>query len=310
MATPIARRDFCLKTRYLYNMEYKECRTCGEYLSIESFYYYVSEKTGRKNLATPDCRECDKEKTNRRRSEERGDAGSQKVLRHPNTYKDKDQRDITFTFMKMMGWKFNEDNGVWYDDIKKTKDGEFIGVWAPTLKKKKRQLIFTEENPPLIHFKKPRTQNLLSEDAVNKILYDYYIEKMTYGEIGLKYDIKKISVESYIKYFVKLLSDDKESVKVKVDKVIPKAKTAITRKKHFSVKTNYDNIPTVVLSKFNPMFTPEVIREIQNDYFKGSLKFYEVVKKYEDYDAGKVAYIIRRTMKLIKMYKDANENKN
>jgi len=311
MAPPTARRDFCLITIYLYYMEYRECRTCGEYLSIEYFYYYVSEKTGRYNLSCPDCKECDRENARRKSAEERGNAGSEKVLATPNKYKDADQKEITFTFMKMMGWKFNEEKGIWYDNIKKTKDGEFIGVWTPTPKKvRPPKLTFTKEDPPKftykrVNYKTKNVQNVVTEETINKILYDYYIENMKYADIAAKYNIHKDKAEGYIKYFNSVVRGSNKQTKV-----IPTPKTTTIRKKHFKQNTEYDKIPTVVLKRFNPIFTPEIIKKIQLDYFKGGLKFYEVVKKYEDFDASKVAYIIRRTMTLIKMYKETNENKN
>ena len=290
-------------------MEYRECRTCGEYLSMDHFYYYVSEKTGRKNLSSPDCKECDRENSRIRRSADK--AGSEKVLTNPNTYKDQLQKETTFAFMKAMGWKFNEEKGIWYDNIKKTKDGDFIGIWTPTPKRFKcAKLVFTKENPPKFKYKKvnyktKNTNAAVTEETINKILYDYYIENMKYAELEAKYNINKEKVEGYIKYFNTVVRSSK-----KTTKVIPTAKTPHTRKKHFKYNSTYDNIPTVVLKKFNPMFTPELIRQIQMDYFQGGLKFYEVVHKYSDYDASKAAYIIRRTMVLIKMYKDSNEDKN
>lgn len=290
-------------------MEYRECRTCGEYLSIDHFYYYISEKTGKGNLSCPDCKECDRENARKKRSEDK--LGSEKVLATPNKYKDKEQKETTFAFMKLMGWMFNEEKGIWYDNIKKTKDGEFIGVWTPSPKKiKPAKLTFTKEHPPKFTYKKVNYKtkdklNTVTEETINKILYDYYIENMKYADIGAKYNLHKDKVEGYVKYFNAVVRGNK-----KTTQVIKQPKTLQTRNKHFKNKSNYDNIPIVKLKKFSPIFTPELIRQIQMDYFQGGLKFYEVVKKYEDFDASKVAYIIRRTMKLIKTYKETNENKN
>jgi hypothetical protein len=285
-------------------MEYRECRTCTEYLPIDDFYYSISEKTGKIHLSTPDCKECakHKEREERREAKDAAGIGSEKVFNTPNTYKDKHQKKQTFDVMLAMGWKFNEEKGIWYDDIKKTSDGMFIGVWSPSPKKIRPKLVFTESNPPKIKFKYERKGDLLSEETVNKILFDYYVKNMKLLDIAHKYSTHKSTVSTYTKYLYNQEMDRRRN-----PDIIPTNKTSITRKKHFK-KERPTTIPTVILSRDKIMFTPEVVKQIQYDYFMGDLKFYDVVEKYVDYDAKTVAYIIRKTMNLIKLTKDANEN--
>ena len=283
-------------------MEYRECRTCNETLPIDAFYFYISENTGKTRLATPDCRVCDKEKARNKRKEDISETGSAKVYNKPNTYKDVRQKKQTFEFLQLLGWKFNEEKGIWYDDIKKTKDGMFIGVWSPSVKKTSQRLTFNEDAPPKIKFKHTRKDNVLSEDTVNRLLFDYFITKMKVKDIAKKFNTPLSTVSTYVQYLNRQEINNRTS-----DKIIPTNKTKITPKKHFK-KIIVTTIPKVVLSKANPMFTDDIIKQIQYDYFKGDLKFYEVVEKYKSYTAKTVAYIIRKTMLLIKSAKNDNEN--
>lgn len=283
-------------------MEYRECRTCKDTLPIDAFYFYISESNGKVRLATPDCRECDKRKSRHKRREDISETGSEKVYVNPNVYKDAKQKEQTFQFLRLLGWKFNEEKGIWYDDIKKTKDGMFIGVWSPSVKKISERLTFDKDTPPKIKFKHKRADDVVSEDTINKILFDYFITKMKLQDISNKYNIPRRIVSTYVQYLHR-----QELNKKIIDNTIPTNKTKITRKKHFK-KIKATVIPKVVLLNANKMFTPDVIRQIQYDYFMGDLKFYEVVQKYEAYTAKTVAYIIRKTMLLIKLAKNDNEN--
>ena len=285
-------------------MEYRECRTCAEYLPIDDFYYSINERTGRIRLSTPDCKVCakDRERKERRAIKDAAGIGSEKVFNTPNRYKDIHQKRQTFGVMLAMGWKFNEEKGIWYDDIKKTKDGMFIGVWSPSVRKISSRLTFTEDTPPNIKFKHTRKDDALSEDTVNKILFDYFITKMKLKDIAKKFNTNTTTVSTYVQYLHR-----QEVNKKIIDNTIPTNKTKITRKKHFK-KIIVTTIPKVVLLNANKMFTADVIRQIHYDYFMGDLKFYEVVQKYEAYTAKTVAYIIRKTMLLIKLAKNDNEN--
>ena len=282
-------------------MEYRECRTCAEYLPIEAFYIYHNEKTGNTRLGNPDCKECDRANTRRKSAEQKGNVGSERVGIKPNTYVDENQKKQTFEFLKLMGWKFNEERGIWYDDIKKTSDGIFVGVWSPK-QKIRPKLVFTESNPPKIKFKNERKADLPSEELVNKIVFDYYVNNIRIKDLAVKYNVNSNTIQTYTKYLY-----NQEMAKRRKSDIIPINKTLLKRKKHFK-KELPKIIPTVVLSKDKVMFTPEIIKQVQYDYFMGDLKFYEVVQKYADFDAKTVAYIIRKTLTVIKLNKDADKN--
>jgi hypothetical protein len=284
-------------------MEYRECRTCAEYLPIDDFYYSINERTGKIRLSTPDCKVCakDRERKERRAIKDAAGIGSEKVFNTPNKYKDIHQKRQTFGVMLAMGWKFNEENGIWYDDIKKTSDGKCIGVWAEKPKPIKVKLKFDENKPPKIKFTNKRTEGMLSEEVVNQILYDHYVNKMSLSDLAIKYNTHKSTVATYTKYLY-----HQEMAKRKTTNIIPENKTSVLRKKHFK-KDKPKSIPTITLTNPNPMFTDELIAKIQNDYFMGDLKFYEVVEKYSGYDAKTAAYIIRKTLTKIKLIKDADK---
>lgn len=51
---------------------------------------------------------------------------AQRLTNKPNTWKDEEQRILTWSFLESMGWKFNEEKGIWYDDKIKDKDGNWL----------------------------------------------------------------------------------------------------------------------------------------------------------------------------------------
>ncbi len=57
--------------------------------------------------------------------------GSERVKPFPNEYTDEYQRKHVHKVLEAIGWKFNTENNIWYDDKIKTKDGVFIKIEAP-----------------------------------------------------------------------------------------------------------------------------------------------------------------------------------
>ena len=278
-------------------MDYKTCRTCGSDLEInkENFYYTISAK-GRYKFSSPDCRECyaEKDKAYRERIKEQDEYGSDMIISKPNKYVDHIQKEQTFKFLTLMGWKFNEEKGIWYDDIKKTKDGEFIGVWA-----KRGKYDFTEETyEPLIFSSHDYTRDRSKDQLVQDMLKDFFLYRMKSKDVMDKYDVK----EHYFNYY-----SSKYRRQIREKSSPEKRRIYIQhRKDRKNVRQPIHDLPTIKLvhKKLIDKYTPEFVKQIQKEYFIDRLKIREIVEKYKD-DENTVMYIITKTMRLLKNNKDA-----
>lgn len=271
-------------------MEFKECRTCGELLEInkDNFYVRMSDK-GRWLFTNPDCKECynEKEREARLTRKLENEYGADRVISMPNKYADDIQKQQTFQFLTLMGWKFNEEKGIWYDDIKKTKDGEFIGVWAKRIRSKtKRKKIqpneFVEYQLDVSDYKRPFD--------INELLRDYYVHMIDTALVLEKYNINIGVLQTCIRKYKQQLGP------VKFRKRKPMKGKKQTR------KPVYD-YPKMILSKKHITwgYTEEFIANVQKDYFQDLMTIPAICQKYED---DFPIYIINRTYKLIEMLKD------
>jgi hypothetical protein len=212
-------------------------------------------------------------------------------------YADEQQKTQTFQFLTLLGWKFNEEKGIWYDDIKKTKDGEFIGVWAHTSRKNRIVEKLTEETfVPLKFSDKGYRRDDSKNDIIQLILKDYFIYSMKQNDIAEKYSV----AISFVKYYVKLYIDQ-------LDNVYPKRDVKPNIKRTYKTsRKSIDDIPRIRLvhQRLKDQYTQEFIRSIQEDYFVKTMKYREVLEKYvvDEYFAK---YIIHKTLQLIK--KKTNE---
>ena len=97
---------------YENNPNYKKCSKCVQWKTLEEFYGRGSNKTFSR------CKACELEKERIYRQSTRElelseSCGSERVSKKPNTYRDKYQRECTFSIMEALGYTFNEEKGVW-----------------------------------------------------------------------------------------------------------------------------------------------------------------------------------------------------
>lgn len=280
-------------------MDYRQCRTCGELLEVSTENYYLTPSAkGGFNFASPDCRPCylKKDRLERERKKDEDQCGSNTVYAKPNKYADEIQRSQTFQFLTLLGWKFNEEKGIWYDDIKKTKDGEFIGVWAYTPKKNRTVDKLTEETfKPLKFSEKAYRRDKSKDELVQLMLKDYFIYSLKQTDIAEKYSV----AVSVVKYYVKLYIDQMNGVYPKRD-----VKPNITRP-YKSSRVAVSQLPKIRLvhQRLKDKYTQEFINQIQQDYFINTMKYREVLEKYAE-DECFAKYIIHKTMQIIKLKKN------
>lgn len=99
----------------------KICTKCGEEKPLSQYYWY---KKGQRPY--PHCIPCNAEITRRKRMKYGYTNMAQRLTNKPNTWKDENQRIETWSVLECMGWKFNEEKGIWYDNKIKDKDGNWL----------------------------------------------------------------------------------------------------------------------------------------------------------------------------------------
>jgi hypothetical protein len=119
----------------------KVCNKCNKSKEEDEFNTYW-HSTFKKHYTRGYCIECEYKKKNeykRRMREVMNNpddywgATGDDYLKNPNEYIDENQRLSVFRVMKLLGWKFNQNSGIWYKEPLKLKDGTF-----PNLKKFER----------------------------------------------------------------------------------------------------------------------------------------------------------------------------
>lgn len=122
---------------YSLDPNYKQCIKCKEYRTRDNYYKFGTDS--RFNT----CKICIKKKDLEEREEELiENGGSLKIPPRPNTYNDKYQKELVFEFLPLIGWKFNEENGIWYKSGFKDENGNFLTL---TGKKRKSSVRLTNE---------------------------------------------------------------------------------------------------------------------------------------------------------------------
>lgn len=119
---------------YSTNPDYHLCKQCERYLPIATSFYLRAD--GKVNSHS--CRNCLIEKERQERLQYRQDnGGSEFVFAEPNRYPDEYQKECTFNFMKIMGYLYDEETGIWTKPgWKEIKDGQ---PYFPKITNKRRR---------------------------------------------------------------------------------------------------------------------------------------------------------------------------
>lgn len=103
----------------------KSCYKCS---SVEDLRF-AQGRRNRKKKDTFICKKCYKEYyTNRKLQKLEKNGGATRVRNTPNHYEDEFQKKATFELLHLMGWKFNENNQIWYKDGIKDSNGNFLNL--------------------------------------------------------------------------------------------------------------------------------------------------------------------------------------
>jgi hypothetical protein len=162
------------------DIKQKTCITCLEVKTVDD--YYTSRLT---------CKKCCLEKELKYRTEKTylsldKNGGSLRVPIKPGNFHDEYQRHYTHEILLSMGWKLNEENGKWWKDGIKTKDGLFIN-----LKKPQRTL-----NQPKYYTLEEKLEKVI-------IIREQKSQGKTYVEIGKIIDVSPPTVCKWLKEYEK-----------------------------------------------------------------------------------------------------------
>jgi len=142
--------------------DHQFCQDCEQWLPNTDFYKRLKIR----------CKACELDLDRKERQEYLSEhGGSAKVLNNPNTYVDIYQKEQTFEFMKVMGYTFNEENGVWYKLPWKDKDGNFPNIeeyGRPSRKFTKRRPHTKRKRSEITQEEKDEVINLHLEGYSNK----------------------------------------------------------------------------------------------------------------------------------------------
>ena len=158
----------------------KICITCLEVKTVDD--YYANRLT---------CKKCCLEKEYKYRTEKtyknlQNNGGSKRVPIKPGKYHDEYQKHYTHEILLAMGWKLNEENGKWWKDGIKTKDGLFINLKKPI---------------PTKHEMKYYTLEEKLEKVI--IIREQKSRGKTYVEIGKIIDVSPPTVCKWLKQYEK-----------------------------------------------------------------------------------------------------------
>ncbi len=133
------------------NPDYKFCVGCNTW-KLKTEYFVAKNKTRNTFTIFKRCKWCHNS-TNRDKAklywEERRKnyGGSENVSAKPNTYADEYQKEQTFWLMKLLGWSYNEEQGIWTKKgIKELKEGK---IYWPNVKETKKVVKFNPQKKVL-----------------------------------------------------------------------------------------------------------------------------------------------------------------
>ncbi len=112
----------------------------------------------------------------------------------PNTYANDQQRNEVFDFLKLIGWNFNEEKGIWYKDGIKNKEGKFTNF----VEKPKKFVMPIKRPDGYIHKNKGKTKLTIVEI---KELFELRQAGATWPQITSYYGISHPTAAKYYNYY-------------------------------------------------------------------------------------------------------------
>jgi hypothetical protein len=164
---------------------YRQCRTCQQFKLKKEYYSY--NKTGKKSYL--DCKRCiNKKELDRSRKDRERElieiGGSLNHRQNPGEWIDDYQKEATYNILKAIGWKLNEDNGIWWKDGIKTSDGVFINIETKKTK--------SFGDYPFLMWRNPQKRETFNKAVALRI------KGKTYRQIGNELNLSETTIHKWL----------------------------------------------------------------------------------------------------------------
>jgi hypothetical protein len=162
---------------------YKQCRTCQEYVHKDNYYIYKSR--GQSYGEFLDCKKCINKKESVKRKKERQEVketsgGSARINTEVGVFADEYQREQTYMVMKVLGYTYSDECGHFLKPgVKEYVDGKLL------FPKVKTKIIYTST----INYNHEHWQEI-------KELYS--TGNWSYKKLGIKYGVSTTTICKYI----------------------------------------------------------------------------------------------------------------
>lgn len=133
---------------------------------------------------------------------ERG--GSTKIHLKPGKFDDDAQRKQVHDLLLVIGWETDGNNNWWKDGVKSRE-----GIWArykvpfketqKELKRKAREMV-TGDTVPYVKMKYKQRQDGPTQNQVDNIIWDYFVEKKQTIVISREMNISESVINSWVKH--------------------------------------------------------------------------------------------------------------
>lgn len=114
------------RTKYPYDEnELIECKICKQMKIAKDFYKQLIRDGDTKTYRFRYCKECYRPISAEYRRKRILEVGSPRVLNPPNAYMDETQKRLTFEFLNLIGYLYDEPTGIWWKPkVKEIIDGK------------------------------------------------------------------------------------------------------------------------------------------------------------------------------------------
>lgn len=161
------------------NPDYKQCRTCQEYVHKDGYYNYKSRGIVYKEYL--DCKKCLNKRESIKRKRERQEeketgGGSSRIRNDVGVYEDEYQKEQTYMVMKALGYTYSEECGHFLKPgIKEYVDGK---------------LVFPKVKPRIVY----TSAINWNEEHRREIKQLYESGEWSYKKLGIKYGVSTASI--------------------------------------------------------------------------------------------------------------------
>lgn len=182
-------KNWKLEHKKTYRIEddpnYKKCVLCKKYLLKSEFT----------KARTSCCYDCFNEKQREKQKRymlQKG--GSDRVNVYPDHYECEIQKGQVFMIMEAFGWEYNKDNGIWFKEGLKTREGVWTKMPNKPLPEKETLPIDKFQGPKM---KRPSKARLILENNKQEIL-KLRKKGMFYHQIASMFVISETTVRKFV----------------------------------------------------------------------------------------------------------------